>query len=96
MMTVASVYPQHSSVVDGRLVIGGCDAVELIGAKPLLLIHAEGDEQIPHQWSRELYERAAEPRKLIQLPGGHHRSAQHDADLQGLALRWIDRALGSV
>jgi fermentation-respiration switch protein FrsA (DUF1100 family) len=72
------------------------DAVELIGAKPLLLIHAEGDEQIPHQWSRELYERAAEPRKLIQLPGGHHRSAQHDADLQGLALRWIDRALGSV
>ena len=70
------------------------DAVELIGAKPLLLIHAEGDEQIPHEWSRELYERAAEPRKLIQLPGGHHRSAQHDADLQGLALRWIDRALG--
>src|SRR5688500_17455241 len=29
MMTVASVYPQHSSVVDGRLQIGGCDAVEL-------------------------------------------------------------------
>src|SRR4051795_4828032 len=29
MMTVASVYPQHSSVADGRLVIGGCDAVAL-------------------------------------------------------------------
>src|ERR687894_704328 len=29
MMTVASVYPQHSSVADGRLTIGGCDAVEL-------------------------------------------------------------------
>jgi diaminopimelate decarboxylase len=29
MMTVASVYPQHSSVADGRLSIGGCDAVEL-------------------------------------------------------------------
>src|ERR687894_2595038 len=29
MMTVASVYPQHSSVADGRLRIGGCDAVEL-------------------------------------------------------------------
>src|SRR3954449_3123506 len=26
MMTVASVYPQHSSVADGRLSIGGCDA----------------------------------------------------------------------
>src|SRR3954468_22769673 len=29
MMTVSSVYPQHSSVVDGRLEIGGCDAVAL-------------------------------------------------------------------
>ena len=69
------------------------DAVELIGAKPLLLIHAEGDEQIPHQWSMEVYERAAEPRKLILLPGGHHRSAQHDAEVHGIALRWMERAL---
>jgi diaminopimelate decarboxylase len=29
MMTVASVYPQHSAVQDGHLSIGGCDAVEL-------------------------------------------------------------------
>jgi diaminopimelate decarboxylase len=29
MMTVSSVYPQHSSAQDGRLAIGGCDAVEL-------------------------------------------------------------------
>jgi diaminopimelate decarboxylase len=29
MMTVSSVYPQHSSVEDGRLSIGGCDAVAL-------------------------------------------------------------------
>ena len=27
-----------------------------------------------------------EPRKLILLPGGHHRSAQHDAELHGVAL----------
>jgi diaminopimelate decarboxylase len=31
MMTVRSVYPEHSEVVDGRLRIGGCDAVELAG-----------------------------------------------------------------
>jgi alpha-beta hydrolase superfamily lysophospholipase len=69
------------------------DAVELMGPKPLLLIHARGDEQIPYTWSEELYERAAEPRKLIVLPGGHHRSAQHDAELHGVALRWLERAL---
>ena len=68
-------------------------AVELMGPKPLLLIHAQGDEQIPAEWSAELYGRASEPRKLILMPGGHHRSAQHDAELQGIALRWMERAL---
>jgi uncharacterized protein len=70
------------------------DAVELMGAKPLMLIHARGDETIPYTWSQELYGRAADPRKLIVLPGGHHRSAQHDAELHGVALRWLERALG--
>ena len=69
------------------------DAVELMGAKPLLLIHARGDETIPYTWSEELYQRAAAPRKLIVLPGGHHRSAQHDAELHGVALRWLEREL---
>ncbi len=69
------------------------DAVGLLGRKPLILIHADGDERIPSGFSAELHARAAEPRKLIILPGGHHRSAQHDAELQGVALRWIERAL---
>jgi uncharacterized protein len=69
------------------------DAVELVGAKPLLLIHARGDDQIPADWTEELHARAAEPRKLIVLPGGHHRSAQHDPELHGLALRWLERNL---
>ena len=72
------------------------EAVELMGEKPLLLIHARGDQTIPYQWSSELYERAAEPRKLILVPGGHHRSAQHDAELQGVALRWLSRALAAA
>jgi uncharacterized protein len=68
-------------------------AVELMGWKPLLLIHAQGDDQIPADHSEELFRHAAEPRKLILLPGGHHRSAQHDAELHGLALRWLERNL---
>jgi fermentation-respiration switch protein FrsA (DUF1100 family) len=68
-------------------------AVELLGTKPLILIHAEGDERIPCEFSQELYSHAAEPRRLILLPGGHHRSAQHDAEMQGVALRWLERAL---
>ena len=68
-------------------------AVGLMGPKPLLLIHARGDDQIPSEWSEELYGRSREPRKLILMPGGHHRSAQHDAELHGVALRWMERQL---
>jgi len=69
------------------------DAVAEMGTKPLLLIHARGDERVPYELSEELYERARDPRRLILLPGGHHRSAQHDPELQGEALRWMARAL---
>jgi uncharacterized protein len=59
---------------------------------PLLLLHAEGDERVPVEHSRELADRAPQP-KLVIVPCGHHRSVQHDAELQGLALRWLRRAL---
>src|SRR5690242_6697530 len=69
------------------------DAVELLGDKPLLLIHAKGDEQVPYQHSEELYARASEPKRLLLLEGGDHRSAQHDAELQGESLRWLVRVM---
>ena len=66
-------------------------AVERL-ALPLLLLHAEGDERVPVAHSRELARRA--PRAdLVVVPGGHHRSVQHDAELQGHALRWLRRAI---
>lgn len=70
------------------------EAVALMGRKPLILLHARGDDQVPADWSAELYERAVEPRKLVVVPGGHHRSVQHDAELQTAALRWLERNLG--
>jgi fermentation-respiration switch protein FrsA (DUF1100 family) len=68
-------------------------AVQRMGTKPLLLIHARGDEVVPYTHSEKLYELAAEPKKLLLLEGGDHRSAQHDAELQGESLRWLARAL---
>lgn len=59
---------------------------------PLLLLHAEGDDHVPVEHSRELARRAPDAR-LIAVPGGHHRSVQHDAELQGETLRWLRRRL---
>jgi alpha-beta hydrolase superfamily lysophospholipase len=69
------------------------DATELIAPRPLILMHAEGDTQIPSDHSEELYERAGDPRKLIIAPGGAHTTVQHDPELQATALRWLERQL---
>jgi fermentation-respiration switch protein FrsA (DUF1100 family) len=69
------------------------DATNLMGSKPLLLMHAKGDEMIPYTWTEELAEAAPEPVEAIVVPGGHHRSLQHDAELHEVALRWMEKAL---
>ena len=69
-------------------------AVERIAPRPLILLHAEGDTQVPSDHSAELFERAGEPRKLVIAPGGAHQTVQHDPELQGVALRWLERQLG--
>jgi pimeloyl-ACP methyl ester carboxylesterase len=64
---------------------------------PPLLLHAEGDETIPAEHSRMLHDRArAARKKLIVVPGGHHRSVQHDPELQGEALRFIRKAFAGA
>ncbi len=69
------------------------EAVERIAGRPLILMHAEGDIQVPSYHSEELYERAGEPRKLVIAPGGAHTTVQHDPELQGMALRWLEREM---
>ncbi|MGB3098696.1 MAG: alpha/beta fold hydrolase [Solirubrobacterales bacterium] len=71
------------------------DAVKQLAGKPLILLHARGDERVPYTESERLYAAAAEPKRLIVLPGGHHRSVQHDPELGAVALRWLERQLGA-
>jgi uncharacterized protein len=64
---------------------------------PVLLLHAEGDEQVPVEHSRELATSLRSPAsRLVALPGGHHRSIQHDAELQAVSLRFIERAFADA
>jgi uncharacterized protein len=59
---------------------------------PLLLLHAEGDETVPVEHSRELHRRAPSSR-LVVVPGGDHRSVQHDPELQALSVRFLRASL---
>jgi pimeloyl-ACP methyl ester carboxylesterase len=67
---------------------------ELGSRTALLLLHARGDEQIPWTVSQDLHATAHEPKRLIVLPGGHHRSLQHDLELHAVSRRWIRDAAG--
>ncbi|MGI9183508.1 MAG: alpha/beta hydrolase family protein [Solirubrobacteraceae bacterium] len=74
---------------------GGLAPVVAALPVPLLLMHAQGDERVPVQHSRELASAFHAPgSRLIEVPGGHHRSVQHDDDLQAASLRFVQKALG--
>jgi uncharacterized protein len=69
------------------------DAVGRLGPRTaLLLLHARGDEQIPYTVSERLHAAAHEPKRLVVVPGGDHRSLQHDPELQELSCRFVERA----
>jgi uncharacterized protein len=69
------------------------EAVRSLGPQTaLLLMHARGDEQIPWTVSEELHAAAHDPKRLLILPGGHHRSLQHDMELQALSRRFVLKA----
>ncbi len=66
------------------------DAVTKLGPRTgLLLLHARGDERIPYTVSEELHAAAHEPKRLVIVPGGHHRSLQHDLEMQDLSRRFV-------
>jgi len=68
-------------------------AARLGPAAALLLLHARGDEQIPYTVSEELHRVAQDPKRLLLFPGGHHRSLQHDLEVQNISAGFIQRAL---
>jgi alpha-beta hydrolase superfamily lysophospholipase len=76
----------------GELDLGEA-AAALAPDTALLLLHAGGDEQVPVEVSEELLRRAGEPRRLVVVPGGHHRSLQHDEEITSLSLRFVERAV---
>ena len=71
----------------------GAEGVAALSPRPVLFIHGEADEVLPHSCSTTLFAAAAEPRDLILYPGCRHgldecREAL-DRDLSG----WLRRVL---
>jgi uncharacterized protein len=67
----------------------------LAGKTAVMFMHAQGDEQVPYTISEELFLVAGEPKRLLIVPGGHHRSLQHDGEMQAETIRFISKAVKS-
>jgi pimeloyl-ACP methyl ester carboxylesterase len=78
-------------------VVAAVDLERAAGAlgRDLMLLHAQGDERVPVAHSERLHARAAGSR-FVRVPGGDHRSVQHDGALQTAAVQFLlDRCAGA-
>jgi alpha-beta hydrolase superfamily lysophospholipase len=67
----------------------------LAGRTAVMFMHAQGDESVPYTVSEELFLAAGEPKRLLIVPGGHHRSLQHDGEMQAETIRFVQKALSN-
>jgi alpha-beta hydrolase superfamily lysophospholipase len=87
-------FEANAPALDSFLAAHDLDNVVPTLRMPVLLLHAEGDEQVPVEHSRALAKELRSPHsRLIAVPGGHHRSIQHDPELQAVSLRFIEQAV---
>lgn len=65
----------------GWLVRGHYDSVSRIPQvrAPLLVLHGELDEIVPHAQGRQLYDAANPPKRFVTLPAASHNNAHHVA-----------------
>jgi alpha-beta hydrolase superfamily lysophospholipase len=67
----------------------------LAGRTAVMFMHAQGDESVPYTVSEELFVAAGDPKRLLIVPGGHHRSLQHDGEMQAETIRFVQKAVSS-
>lgn len=63
-----------------------------LAGRPLLVVHGERDEIVPLRQAAEIYNQAADPKKLIIVPGGDHRFLTGYDQAAGAVLSWLDAA----
>lgn len=68
----------------------------LLADRPLLVVHGESDEIVPLRQARDIFARAAEPKKLVVIPGGDHRFLAGHDQAAAAVLAWLAAAFPSA
>jgi uncharacterized protein len=90
-LEVAADAAAFAALLAGHPLDAAVAALEL----PVLIQHAEDDEQVPVAGSHALAPLLRHPASRVDVfPGGDHRSVQHDPAAQRAALAWLRDAIG--
>ena len=72
----------------------GTELAPSLAPRPLLVLHGLADEVLPAACTRDIYDRAAEPKRMELYAGCRHGLDECAAALDRDLLAWIDAAVG--
>ena len=88
--------PTVMTVVSLSSQMGGTERVAEVSPRPLLLIHGEEDQRLPAWSSRNIYDRARQPKELVLLPDARHSLSQKREEVRQLIREWLVQKLRAV
>jgi fermentation-respiration switch protein FrsA (DUF1100 family) len=71
----------------------GTEAAASLSPRPLLVMHGTADEVLPDACSRDIHERARQPKELILYPGCRHGLDQCREELDRDLTGWLERVV---
>jgi len=69
--------------------IYGADLIDKVAPRPLLLVHGDADQILPHRCSELLYDWAGGPKQLVVLPGAGHGLWECQDEVRELLEGWL-------
>jgi len=69
------------------------DAIQQLWPRPVLIVHATGDEIIPFDAGFRLYQQATQPKESLWIKGGSHNGLLEDPDVLRAVERFVKEAV---
>ncbi len=80
--------PSTQGWLDGFRKVSPIDYVSQIAPRPLLIVHSKDDDTVSISHAHRLYEKADEPKKLVELDGAGHK-LRHDDRVVDTVIEWF-------
>lgn len=68
-------------------------SVRAIGATPILILHGDKDDIVPHRQAKDIFQLAAGPKRLILIEGGDHQFTHNYEQPQRELLNWLKQTV---